>query len=186
MPDRWIPKKWIWLQRVCLFVFGPPRQVSYYVYLRETSEAVASIGAQYSLGQPGANSNGLAVWILPNSLLPLLKDSKHTIENGCTAADQTETGTATAIGGDIPFGYIVSFFARLGKGTIDLSTRLSGDFKGKETLFANVRAQLAYGQALLVLDDRHGHSPTHCLEIIITANEIDAKGNIVSRKGGGK
>src|SRR5580658_5870044 len=68
-PDRWIPANWGWLHRACQFVFGHPRQVGINAQIIEDSETVASIVAQNSLGPPQAQSNGLAVWILPDSTL---------------------------------------------------------------------------------------------------------------------
>src|SRR5271154_3138066 len=69
VPDRWIPAKWTWLKRACRFVLGPPRQVGFSIQFIEASETVAAIVAQNSLGQPQAESNGLAVWILPGQTL---------------------------------------------------------------------------------------------------------------------
>jgi hypothetical protein len=43
LPDRWMPAKWLWLQRACQFVFGPPKQVGFNVQFMETSETAAAI-----------------------------------------------------------------------------------------------------------------------------------------------
>jgi len=174
MPDRWIPLKWEWLRRACFFVFGRPRLVGFELQCIEASQTVASIVAQNSLGQPQAESNGVAVWTLPDgSLQPpsgpaiiMPRDQFSFVEQ---AMMSTKVGDVSA-----------DLFARLQKKTVDLSTRLIVSSSGQTNFIAAARAQLPYGKALFVLDIRQPESATNRFEFLITAYEFDAKGNIIS------
>jgi hypothetical protein len=77
-------------------------------------------------------------------------------------------------------------YARLAQETVDLSTRLVVTTNGQTNFITAMRAQLPYGQALFVLDVRQPESATNRMGFVITADEYDAKGNIVHRKSGGK
>jgi hypothetical protein len=181
VPDRWIPATWGWLHRTCQFFLGAPRQVGFKVQFMETSDTVASIVAQNSLGQPQAESNSVAVWIMPEKSIPKGIATFVSAARVITA-DQIE---AKVLVSDGVAGHSADLFARLEKETVDLSTRLLvTDSAGQTNFVAAVRAQISYGQALLVLDVRHPESAANRLECVITADEYDAKGNIVQRKAG--
>jgi hypothetical protein len=81
---------------------------------------------------------------------------------------------------------VVELFLRLEKQIVDLSTRLIFVSAGQTNLVAAVRAQLPYDKALFVLDVRQPQSGSNRLEIAITADEYDAKGNRVRGKTGGR
>jgi hypothetical protein len=184
VPDRWIPAIWVLLHRACEFFLGPPRQVGIAVQRIETSETVASVVARLSLGQPQAQSNGVSVWILPESTLVAPKGAATiTSMARITVAEQQNAGVRMI---DKAASYSADFFSRLERETIDLSSRLIVTANGQTNFLAGLRAQLPYGHALLVLDVRHPESPTNRMEFVITADEYDAKGNKVRGKTGGK
>jgi hypothetical protein len=181
LPERWIPTKWIWLFRACQFVLGPPRQVGFNIECIEASETVASIVAQNSLASPQAQSNGVAFWMLPDGTLRQPR-SVATIMSRIRVST-SDQGEASVVSGD----YRADLFARLEKETVDLSTRLIVSSAGQTNFVAAVRAQLPYGNALLVLDVRQAESATNRFEFLITADEYDAKGNKISpRPASGK
>jgi hypothetical protein len=174
LPDRWIPAKWIWLQRVWLFVFGPPRQVQFNLQCISSSETVASIVSQNSLGLPQAESKGLAVWMIPDGTLRQRKGASTIMAR--PRVSTSDQGEARVIFGD----YSADLFARLEKETVDLSTRLIVYSSGQTNFVAAMRAQLPYGQTLFVLDVRQPEVATNRFEFLITADEYDAKGNKIS------
>ena len=77
-------------------------------------------------------------------------------------------------------------FARLEKETVDLSTRIMVCSSGQTNFVAAVRAQLPYGKALFLLDERQPEAATNRFEFLITADEYDAKGNKIHPKTGEK
>jgi hypothetical protein len=183
VPDRWIPAQWTWLARACRFVLGAPRQVGYAIQFIEASETVDSIVAQNSLGQPQAESHGLAVWILPGETLQKPKGLATTMS--APRILTTDRMEARVMVGSTTDSYSADLFARLEKKTVDLSTGLIVTSAGQTNFVAAVRAQLPYGQALFLLDVRQPASASNRLEFLITAEEYDAKGNKVHGKGRG-
>jgi hypothetical protein len=184
VPDRWIPAKWTWLRRACLFVLGAPRQVGYDIQFIQDSETVASILAENSLGPPQAESNGVAIWILPGETLKQPNGaSTTTIGSRILTTDQM---SGKVFGFGSTGGHTVEFFARLEKGTIDLSTCLTLPSAAQSNSFVAVRAQLPYGHALFLLDVRQPESASNRLEFLITADEYDAKGSKVHGKAAGR
>jgi len=184
VPDRWIPAKWTWLRRACVSVLGQPRQILFNVQFKVTTGTVESVVAQNSLGQPLAQSNGAAVWILPDGIPHGPKDSGGTLSaSRVVTLDRME---AQVMSGGNAAGYSEDLFARLEKETMDLSTFIIVTADGQTNFAARVRAQLPDGQALFVLDLRHPESATNRIAIVIKANELDVKGNIVQRKPAGK
>jgi hypothetical protein len=171
VPDRWIPAKWTWLQKTCLFVFGPPRQVGFSTEFIEASESVPSIVAHNSLGPPQAESNGLAVWILPGDVL---------VQPGGASSIMSAPRILTVDAGlsvVISSAFRAELFPQMNNGTVDLSTRLIVSSAMQTNFVAAVRAQLPYGKALFLLDVRHPESASNRQEFLITADEYDAKGN---------
>jgi len=184
VPDRWIPAKWTWLRRACQFVLGDPRQVGFDIQFIEASETVASIIAENSLGHPLAESDGLAVWILPGETLRPSKGAS-TIRSAprITTADGMQASVIVSSGADFD---TADLFARLAKGTVDLSTRLIVVSAGQTNFVGAARAYLPYNKALFLLDMRQPESASNRMEFLITADEYDATGNKVHGKVGGK
>jgi hypothetical protein len=184
VPDRWIPAKWTWLRRACQFVLGDPRQVGFDIQFIEASETAASIITENSLGQPQAESNGLAVWLLPGTTLQPPK-SASTIRSmpRITTADGMQ---ASVMSGSTTDMFKADLFALLAKGTVDLSARLIVVSAGQTNFVGAVRAQLPYNKALFLLDMRQPESASNRMEFLITADEYDAAGNKVHGKPGGK
>jgi hypothetical protein len=177
VPDRWIPANWTWLQRACRFVLGAPKQIGYDIQFIEASETVDSILAQNSLGQPQAQSNGLAVWILPVETMQQPKGASTTLcAPRVLTADRME---ARLMFGSTTDSYSADMFAHLQKETFDLSTDLIVTSAGQTNFVAAMRAQLPFANALFILDVRQPASATNRLEILITADEYDATGNKV-------
>jgi hypothetical protein len=177
VPDRWIPANWTWLQRACQYVLGAPRQIGYAIQFIEVSDTVDSIIAQNSLGQPQAESKGLAVWILPGETIQQPKGASTTLSAPrILTADRME---ARVLVGSTTDSYSADMFARLQKETVDLSTDLIVTSAGQTNFVAAMRAQLPYGKGLLLLDIHQPVSATNRLEILITADEYDATGNKV-------
>jgi hypothetical protein len=183
VPDRWIPAKWGWLHRACQFVFGPPRQVGFKIQFIENFGKVVSIVAQNSLSQPQAESNGLAVWILPESMLQR-PNAAATILSAPRVITADRSQASVGIYGIA--GYRADLFPRLEKETVDLSSRLTITSAGQTNIVAALRAQLPYGQGLLVLDVRQPESAARRMEFVIMADEYDAKGNKLHGKAAGK
>jgi hypothetical protein len=180
VPDRWIPSKWIWLRKACLFVFGRARQVEFNVECFESSETVAATLARNALGPPQAQSNGVALWLLPDwAFRPPKVRVKIMRRARMTTSD---LGQGTVGVGD----YSADLFGRFEKRTVDLSTRLIVASALETNFVAAARAQLPYGQALLVLDVRQPETVTKRLAFLIMADEIDAKGNKLHWKDRGK
>jgi hypothetical protein len=186
VPERWIPAKWIWLRRACRFVLGPPRQVGFNVQFIETSETMASIVAQNSLGPPQARSNGVAVWMIPDGT-PRQPGGAATIMPRARAIAIDCGKARLTVGGPGADLYSADLFGALEKETVDLSTRVMVSSSGQTNFVAAVRAQLLYGKALFLLDVRPPESATNRFEFLITADEYDAKGNKISlRPASGK
>jgi hypothetical protein len=180
-PDRWIPSKWIWLRKACLLVLGRPRQVEFNVERFESSETAASVIARNSLGPPQAQSNGVAVWLLADWAFrpPKGRLIKHMPRARMITSDLGQ--------GRVGFGDAsADLFGRLQKRTVDLSTRVIVASALETNFVAAARAQLPYGQALLVLDVRQPESATNRFEFLLMADEIDAKGNMLHWKDRGK
>jgi hypothetical protein len=175
VPDRWIPANWTLLQRACQFVLGAPRQAVFDVQFIETSESAASIIAENSLGQPLAESNGLAVWVLRGTTLQQSKGAS-TIRSmpRITTADAMQ---ASVMSGSTTDNYRADLFGRLEKGAIDLSTRLIVSSAAQTNFAGAVRAQLPYNKALFLLDMRQPASASNRMEFLLTADECDAAGN---------
>jgi hypothetical protein len=181
VPDRWIPRNWDWLRRVCLFVFGQPRQVVFEIQFMEVSETVASVVAENSLGPPQAKRNGVAVWMLSAGTLqpPSAPRPSSPPRARISTSDR---GQARLRVGD----YSADLYARLQEKTLDLSTCLIVASPTQSNFVATARAQLPYGQALFVLDVRQPELATNRFAFLVTAHEIDATGNMVHGKAPGK
>jgi hypothetical protein len=184
VPDRWIPAGWTWLHRACQFVFGPLKQVDMRTQIIQVSETANSIIALNSLGQPQAESNGLAVWILPDGASTKPKgDTKILAMPRMTTSD----GMAGSLGvGTTTGGFSVELFPQLHGKSVDLSVRLTSKLEGQTNFLAAMRAHLPYGQTLVVLDVRQPALKTNRYEFLIVVDEIDAKGNKVHQKAGRK
>jgi hypothetical protein len=173
-PDRWIPANWVWLRRTCLSIFGQPRQVGFDIECIEASETVAAIIAKNSLGQPQAESNGVAIWMLPEATLGQPSGPARIMPRARASTLDREKASLGV--GD----YSADLFAGLEKETVDLSTRLMVISSGQTNFTAAARAHLPYGKALLILDVRQPELATNRFEFLITADEIDARGNRIS------
>jgi hypothetical protein len=180
VPDRWIPAKWTWLHRACLFVLGAPRQAGFEIQFILDPESLASIITRNSLGQPQSESNGLAVWILPEGTLQP-PSGAATLFISPLVLTPNRTTKRSVFG-----GYSAELFPRLESETIELSTRLIVRSAARTNFIAAVRAQLPHGAALFLVDVRQPDSATNRYEFLITADEYDAKGNKVHGKPGGK
>jgi hypothetical protein len=189
VPDRWIPANWTWLHRVSRFLFGPPKRVGYTVSFIVNSEAVDSIVNPKSLGQPLAQSNGLAIWIVPDNLL---QRPWSTADLVATSIGQPNIDNAERLSnsrcriGDGEDGYSETLYSRLGKETADLWSRLVVTSWSQTNCIAAVRSQLPYGRALFILGVRQPGSESNRFGFLITADEYDAKGNKVQRTADGK
>ena len=177
-PDRWIPAKWTWLRWACQRVFGPPRLAYLEVQFIEASETVASVVAANSLGQPQAQSNGVAVWILPGKQR---QSSEATMR--MVMADRMEA-QAGVMGTNVC--YRAALYTHVEKEMVDLSTRLIVTSASQTIFVAAARAQLPYGKAMFLLNARQPESASNRLEILITADECDAKGYPIHRKAAGR
>jgi hypothetical protein len=172
-PDRWIPAKWVWLRRACLSLFGQPRQVGFNEHFIEFSGTVASIVAQNSLGPPQAQSNGLAIWILSAGTRKRL--------NGVLSLGSPSIMTTERTQAQLWFlGYSAELFPRLEKETVDLSMNVFATSTAQTNSVATVCVQLPYGKALFFLDAQQSETDRHRMGFLITADEYDAKGNIIS------
>jgi len=181
VPDRWIPAKWGWLRRACGSVLGYPRQVTCNVQFIETSANVASILAG---NQPQVESNGVAIWFLPDGKLRPLQGAAKILNAARVTSEEQRMASVAVV--DKTESHSADLFSRLGKETIDLSTRLIVTTNGQTNFVEGIRAQLPYGHALFVLDVRQPKAATNHMGFVITADEIDPAGNIVQKKGGGK
>jgi hypothetical protein len=177
VPDRWIPAQWTLLRRACQFVLGHPRQVGFDIQFIEASETVASIVAQNTLGQPLAQTNGWAVWILPGRTLQ--RSNAASTSRSAPRIITTDGMQASVMSGGTTDRYQADMFARLEKGTVALSSRLIVVSAAQTNFIAAVRAQLPCNKALFLLDVRQPESASNRLEFLITADEYDARGNIV-------
>lgn len=178
VPDRWIPAKWVWLQRLCRRVFGPPRQVVTTIETMEYFDTVAAIIAKNSLGQPQAETNGVAIWIVPDSFMERDWISGRDVrwEQG---RNEERKLTRLTTGLILPSFrmYGMESTLRLRKETIELSVRLIVTKEQETNFVAAVRAQLPYGKALLNLDVRQPDSQQYRSELVIAADECDNIGN---------
>jgi hypothetical protein len=174
VPDRWIPTKWTLLQKACQRVLGPPRTVFLDIQFREVHGTLKSIIAQNFLGQPLNESNGVAVWMVPGRLRPRFIRDSPIITANLTVAKRTS------------FWETAEVFPRLKEETIDLSTLLIDASVTQTNFVAAIRAQLPYGKELFVLDVRQPEMATNRAGIWIKGDEIDAKGNKVHGKTGGR
>jgi hypothetical protein len=182
--DRWIPAKWTWLRRACRSILGDPRVVGYNIQFIEASETVASIVAKNSLGQPQAECNGLAVWILPGKALQRLNGKADFGGNSWVrTTDQREARQFVGNMGDMRSA---DLFVGLKKGTCDLSIRLIFCSGLRTNFDAAVRAQLPYDKALVLLDVRQPAAASNRMVCLIKADEPDAKGNRVRDTAGGR
>ena len=189
VPDRWIPANWAWLQRACRFLFGPPRRVGYTVSFIVNSEAVDSIVNPNSLGQPLAQSNDLAIWIVPDNLLQRTWSTAALVATsiGQPIIDNAEwLSNFRHWSGDNGAGYSATLYSRLEKETADLWVRLAVTSWGQTNCIAAVRAQLPYGKALFILGARQPESESNRFGFLITADESDAKRNKRPRTADGK
>jgi len=184
VPDRWIPARWGWLHRACWFVLGYPSQVTCKLQFVESSGNVASIVARNSLGQPQAESNGVAIWFLPDGKLGPPQDARQILGAARINSEVQQMARGAVV--KRAARYSAELFSRLEKETVDLSTRLVVTANGQTNFVASLRGQLPYGQALFVLDVRQPDLATNRMEFMITVDEIDPAGNIVQRKPGGK
>jgi hypothetical protein len=180
VPDRWVPPKWIWLRKACLFVLGQARQVGFELECIEAHATVAAILAQNSLGPPQAESNGVAVWMLADRKLRAPKDPATTIT--LARVSTSDQGQATVGFGD----YQADLCARLERNTLDLSTRLIAASAKTTNFVAAARVQIPYGQTLFVLDVRQAELETNRFAFLITADEYDNKGNKIHGSKSGK
>jgi hypothetical protein len=177
IPDRWIPAKWTWVQKACQRVLGTPRSFNYELSGCEHYETVGSFVALNSLGKPLAESNGVAVWVLPTRKI-------HRV----IVFRDTTVGTPTSDGGySKRFSWNASihardrmnwrrqlgrnkeirtdFFPLLHKETNDLWIRLMT----RTNFVIAARVQLPYDCGLLLLDARQPELATDRAEIEIIA-----------------
>jgi hypothetical protein len=176
VPDRWIPAEWVWLHKACEFLLGSPKKVGYHVQFINTSGTVASIISQNAIGQPKSESKELAAWILPDRIMHGVKGASTVLSAPrLIAIEGGQARIMTAVGN--ADGYSADLFSWLGREKVDLRTSFGVITAGKATFVAGARAQIPYGQALLLLDTRRPESATNRVEILITTDEIDAKGN---------
>jgi hypothetical protein len=174
VPDRWIPPNWTWLQKACRFFRASPREISFNVKYGESSETVNSIVAQNSLGRPQVETNGFAVWILPDR--PVKRTLTYsTIQVGRLInayRGQESTAIASATG-----QCRVDLIACPEENTVDLSTRVVLVSESQTNLVAAVRAPLPWDHALFILDVRQPESATNRHAFWIECDEVDARGN---------
>jgi hypothetical protein len=171
VPDRWIPLKWDWLRRTCRFLLGAPRRVGLEAARTYDSNTVASVLASNGLGKPVAEGNGMALWILPGRTLQHPDGPPtHSLSGGVTADNRLRS--KLTIG-----GYSVNFFERLDKEMADLWISVAYDSASATNFALAVRVQLPLDKALLLLDVRHPEAKFNRTEILITADDYDAKGN---------
>jgi hypothetical protein len=180
VPDRWIPVKWLWLRRACRLLLKAPRQVHLDLEWSNASNTVASVLAQNSLGKPDAEGNGLALWILPGRTLQQpVGAPNYSVSGGIVSDDRQESGMQM---GD----YTVDLFARLDKETVDLWSSFIYNTASQSNSALAVRVQLPFDKALLFLDVRQPDLASNRTEIVITADEYDAKGNKIQGKAAGR
>ena len=140
--------------------------------------------ARNSLGQPQAESNGVAVWMLRDGLPDWPKGGASILcGSRLETADRIE---AMVTDGSDAALFSSDFFPLLGKDIVDLSIRRIVKLTGQTNFVQAVRAQLPYGHALFVLDVRQPESVTNRMGFLITADEYDAKGNKLHEKAVGK
>ncbi|HEV7926575.1 MAG TPA: hypothetical protein VGR14_14545 [Verrucomicrobiae bacterium] len=77
-------------------------------------------------------------------------------------------------------GYSAELFPRLEKETVDLSMNVFATSTAQTNSVATVCVQLPYGKALFFLDAQQSETDRHRMGFLITADEYDAKGNIIS------
>ncbi len=181
LPDRWIPSHWGWLYRACQFVLGAPRQVTFNVQCIGTSETVASVIAQNSLGPPQARSNGLAVWLVPESTLKPPKGFSSSAW-GVNTVDRMKAGNSFGVANGPVVSYSSEFFPQLEKDNVDFSGRLAVTWPGLTNFVAAVHAQLPYNKTLFCLEVGQPESPGIRTVFLITADEFDAKGNKLQKR----
>jgi hypothetical protein len=179
IPDRWIPAKWTWLQRACLFVLGPPKQVRFDIRFLNIGGSLTSIVTRDFPGQPLSESNGVATCILPATTRQKLElDSEVLAAPRIVTAEDREAGAGMGMASG---SYVANVFAEFRKGTTDLSTRAFITLGTQTNFNAAVRAQLHDSEALFILDARQPNKVTNRVGIWIEASEIDATGNRVQR-----
>lgn len=180
VPDRWIPNKWTWLHRACRFLRGPDRQLVFGIKNIESADSVATIMARNSLSQPQAETNGVAIWILPENSIKKSAGAETILCSARVSTVERMLSTVTAMEGSA--SYTTTLFGRLEKDTVDLTSLVVIASETETNLFPAVRTQIPFGSALFLLDVRHPELATNRTEIVITAEEIDAAGNKVHAK----
>jgi hypothetical protein len=171
IPDRWIPANWTWLQKACLSVLGPPRQVRLDVVVSTVDGTLDSIIAHDALGQPLSTGGNAAVWIVP-ALQPVQRVETIQSSLGMITGNHME-------GKVIVGNFTAELFPQLRNNATDLLTCLVFPSEGQSNVVAAMRVQIPYDKALFVIDSRQPELATNRTAIWIKADEVDAKGNIV-------
>jgi hypothetical protein len=180
IPDRWIPPKWTWLQKLCSRIRGKSRQVTLDVELIEVSEPVKSVVDKNKLGQPQLESDGVAAWIV-SAEKPMQFDGSATISKPrVTMADRMQ---AAMFVGSTTNSSKVEVYVRLKRDSSDLWTRVTFSDGTQTNFLAAVRAQVPWNDALFVIDDREPAAATNRRAFWISPFEVDAAGNRLHGNG---
>ena len=188
-PDRWIPRKAGWLWRIRYALFGRAKTVGLdNRYFRDTG-SIESIAAKFSLGPPQTQSNGVSVWLLPESRFASLSTSTNHI-----GSMRVSTGDLMQSAGFVIEPHARSFAAyslpRLKESGLDMivdyvagSTPTNGSAGGmlaQTNYAAAVRAQIPWNTALFLLDARNPDSNAERFGVLLVTGEYDAKGNKIT------
>lgn len=138
IPDRWIPMKWGWLWRLRYAVLGKPAMIEVYsTIVRLTEPANPELSAALSSYQSLTESNGVRVWVLPETELRALRQHLEGIEgyeaiaspriiSGHTVQANMLLTTTVAIGdAQLPVGVFFNCLTHARGKTVDLTAAVT-------------------------------------------------------------
>ncbi|HWD20983.1 MAG TPA: hypothetical protein VHB20_17080 [Verrucomicrobiae bacterium] len=170
--DHFLYSRWRWLAKVTRMIVGPRRQIVLGIQFLESSETMSAIAREYALGTPLAESNNVAVWMPAASAWPGPRGAfKLVSAPRITTADRLAAMVSAGT-------FAAGFYAHLLSDTVDLTAR--AQVTGAESFAATVRARLSYNHILVLLDTLDPDHATNRTVMVVTADEIDAKGNKVA------
>ena len=190
-PDRWIPPTWRWYWRVRYRLSRRPRDFRNIQFRPSVFQDVgtpAAVAAKYSLGPPQADSDGLWVWLLPESGLGQLEGSRNLVR-GPRAQTANHRPTFTGIGSPAPTSFMVYALPAISGNAVDLTSRFvvgAGLPDAQVPQFpvtnftAALRAQIPWGSAVVLLDATNPLSVTNRYGFLVVLGEVDDKGNKVA------
>ncbi len=180
-PDCYIPQSWTFVHKFCTIVFGAPKRIDFNIRFLKTSNTLESIMAENHFGPPLAQSNGVALWIVPEDKVKW-PSGWSSDALSCAGFDGVmyREGFGWVNGPNEIFS--AEAYPKLKETGVDVSLWIEDGHPGGQMFEAQFRAQLPYDKAIFWVKVGSSNSEGIQAAGLVTAEQYDSKGNKMPRK----